>query len=248
MIRHSSSLFISLFFHLFLGLIVLYLYVNKPIKKEIPSPKQKIAIKLSAFTEKKTLVIPTPIKKTIQRKKKKKIVKKIKKAIVKKVKKRVLKKKLVKVKKTIAKKVVPLKKEKKKEKIEIKQEVVKKIEKTVIKKVQPIQQQKSKEEIEKEQKNNYIVSYIDNNLYKIRELIKDNLYYPRKARRKGVVGEVLVKFRLKTDGKIDNIKVISSNHKILSRSAIRTIEELSSQFPKPETEIVISLPIGYHLH
>ena len=244
MIRHSSSLFISLFFHLFLGLIVLYLYVNKPIKKEIPSPKQKIAIKLSAFTEKKTLVIPTPIKKTIQRKKKKKIIKKIKKPIVKKVKKRVLKKKLVKIKKTIAKKVVPLKKEK----IEIKQEVVKKIEKTVIKKVQPIQQQKSKEEIEKEQKNNYIVNYIDNNLYKIRELIKDNLYYPRKARRKGVVGEVLVKFRLKTDGKIDNIKVISSNHKILSRSAIRTIEELSSQFPKPETEIVISLPIGYHLH
>ena len=244
MIRHSSSLFISLFFHLFLGLIVLYLYVNKPIKKEIPSPKQKIAIKLSAFTEKKTLVIPTPVKKTVQRKKKKKIVKKIKKPIVKKVKKRVLKKKLVKIKKTIAKKVVPLKKEK----IEIKQEVVKKIEKTVIKKVQPIQQQKSKEEIEKEQKNNYIVNYIDNNLYKIRELIKDNLYYPRKARRKGVVGEVLVKFRLKTDGKIDNIKVISSNHKILSRSAIRTIEELSSQFPKPETEIVISLPIGYHLH
>ncbi len=237
MIRHSSSLFISLFFHLFLGLIVLYLYINKPIKKEIPSPTQKIAIKLSAFTEKKTLVIPTPVKKTVQRKKKKKIVKKIKKAIVKKVKKRVIKK-------TIAKKVVPLKKEK----IEIKQEVVKKIEKTVIKKVQPIQQQKSKKEIEKEKKNNYIVNYIDNNLYKIRELIKDNLYYPRKARRKGVVGEVLVKFRLKTDGKIDNIKVISSNHKILSRSAIRTIEELSSQFPKPETEIVISLPIGYHLH
>jgi len=240
MIRHSSSLFISLFFHLFLGLILLYLYINKPIKKENPHSPKKTVIKLSSFIKKKPLVIPVPIKKAIP--------KKIKKKIVKKIKKRVLKKKIVKHKKNITKKVVPIKKEKRKEKIKKQQELAKKIEKTVIKKVQPIPPQKTQEEIQREQKENYIVNYIDNNLYKIRELIKDNLYYPRKARRKKITGEVVLKFRLKTDGEIDNIKVISSNHKILSRSAIQTIKNLSSQFPKPRIEMILRIPIDYSLN
>ena len=38
--------------------------------------------------------------------------------------------------------------------------------------------------------------YIDENVLKIRELISDNLYYPRSARKRGIVGDVLVKFTL----------------------------------------------------
>lgn len=90
--------------------------------------------------------------------------------------------------------------------------------------------------------------YIEVNTQKIAQLIKDNLSYPISARRKGITGLVVVKFCLSADAKVSDIKVVESNSEILSRAAIKTIEDLSQKFPKPSREISLSIPINYNLN
>jgi protein TonB len=90
--------------------------------------------------------------------------------------------------------------------------------------------------------------YVEDNLAKIIELLQENLYYPRRARKRGVEGEVIVKFKLSTTSEVSNIKVLSSNSDILSRGAIRTIENLSFKFPKPSEDLDLKVPIYYKLH
>jgi protein TonB len=90
--------------------------------------------------------------------------------------------------------------------------------------------------------------YINNNLEKISQLLSDNLYYPRRARKRGIVGEVVVKFSVLQNGDVNRIKVISSNSDILSRAALKTIEDLSGEFPKPSQDLTIQIPINYSLH
>ena len=89
--------------------------------------------------------------------------------------------------------------------------------------------------------------YIDENIIKIRELIKDNLYYPRSARKRRVTGEVVVKFTISTDSEVHSIEIVSSKSDILSRAAKKTIENLSSEFPKPDEELILHVPISYKL-
>jgi protein TonB len=89
---------------------------------------------------------------------------------------------------------------------------------------------------------------MEKNLEKIVALLKENLYYPRRARKRGVEGEVLVSFRLLKNAEVCDIKVLNSPSDILSRGAIRTLEELSSKFPKPEQELNLKVPIYYKLH
>jgi protein TonB len=89
--------------------------------------------------------------------------------------------------------------------------------------------------------------YINNHEDEIRELINDNLYYPRKARKRRLQGEVKVKFVLSLDAKVSNITIISSKSDILSRAAIKTLENLSQKFPKPSEELIVNIPIIYKL-
>jgi len=91
-------------------------------------------------------------------------------------------------------------------------------------------------------------TYLQEHLAKIRELLQDNLYYPRRARKSGTEGEVTVKFTLSTDSTVHSIEVLSSKSEILSRAAIKTIEDLSGDFPKPPQEITLHVPIGYNLN
>ena len=89
--------------------------------------------------------------------------------------------------------------------------------------------------------------YINDNLVKISQLLSDNLYYPRRARKRGVVGEVVVKFNILQDGSVNAVKVISSNSEILSKAATKTIKNLSGEFPKPNQKLTIQIPIEYNL-
>ena len=89
--------------------------------------------------------------------------------------------------------------------------------------------------------------YIDKHIEKIRQLIKDNLYYPRSARRRRIVGDVVVRFNISKNGETFDIKVLSSSHDILSRAAVKTIENLSGSFPKPKENLVLKIPINYKL-
>lgn len=90
--------------------------------------------------------------------------------------------------------------------------------------------------------------YLKINTQKISELIRENLYYPMAARKRNITGRVSVKFTLCADGKVKNIKIIDASSDILSRAALKTIEELSGKFPKPGTNLVLTLPIDYNLN
>lgn len=222
-----------------------------PQKKKPIAVEKKITIQLSSFIEKKTLPLAPIIKETTP---KKIVPKKIKPKIVPPKKQKAIKKK-VETKKIVPKKVVVVPKIKKEEiekKIEVKEEI------EVVEKIKPIVNKEPivKKQIEivapvetpQEKKKKIAQHYVENSLHQIRELIKENLYYPRSARRRGIVGEVLIEFRLSKDAEIDNITILSSKHKILSRSAIKTIQNLSSEFPKPKEDITLSIPINYSLN
>ncbi|MEA3370135.1 MAG: energy transducer TonB [Campylobacterota bacterium] len=89
--------------------------------------------------------------------------------------------------------------------------------------------------------------YMDEHIKQIVNLLRENLYYPRSARKRGIVGEVVVKFTLSKDATVSLVEVISSKSEILSRAAIKTIEDLSGEFPKPNEELVLRVPINYEL-
>lgn len=90
-------------------------------------------------------------------------------------------------------------------------------------------------------------TYIDENMQKIVKLLQENLYYPRGARRRGITGEVIVKFSLDTNGEVSFTSVVSSQSETLSHAAIKTIKDLSGDFPKPKERLVLKLPINYNL-
>ena len=245
MIRYTSSFTISLLLHIFLAIILFYGYINI----NIPSTKQEIKVKLnlSYLIEEKPQIVP--IKKIISQKvnplgKPKKKESPKKKVSPKKVKKVIKKKKIIKktpiVKieiKKILPKINPL--------VEPVKEIikyVKPIDKAPIKKIKtiPIESIEDKERRLQTQ-------YIANNIDKIVKLLKENLYYPRSARKRGIVGEVIVKFKLSIDSQVRFIDIISSQNEILSRAAIQTIQELSGSFPKPTEELTIQIPIKYNL-
>ncbi len=239
MIRHTPSFIISIIIHLLLLVVFFYAYryiSSLSSKKD----EEKVCLKLACIIEDhkehikekekpKKIVPPKPKPKPKPKVKPK--VKKPKKEIIKKI---IPKPLTVPVVKEIVKP--------KEEPEEIYIEPVKKemVEEEVVEEVFPVEPQEDKV-ISQEQE------YMDEHIKKIVRLLSDNLYYPRSARKRGIVGEVIVKFCLSKDATVSKIEIISSKSEILSRAAKKTIEELSGEFPKPSQELILSVPIKYEL-
>jgi protein TonB len=150
---------------------------------------------------------------------------------------------------TEIKKVEEVKEEKKTEKkieavVEVKQIKDEVIANVVSEKLIEIQ----KPTVEQKIAQNIQNEYDEINKQKIAELIKENLYYPINARKRNITGLVKVSFTLGVDAKVCNIKIIESDSDILSRAATKTIEDLSTKFPKPPKELTLSIPINYNLN
>ena len=223
MIRHSSSFFLSLISHIIIFLLLFFSWKSLP-SFETNEKEKMICVKLAKIIskiEKKSIV-----KKTKEARKSK--PKKIKpKPIVKRI--QISKKESL---------VVPIVKEESKPKETKEVQVVQKQ-----KIVQPQKNVETKQmrevRLEKE--------YLDENIAKIVELLRENLYYPRSARKRGIVGEIVVKFKLGIDAEVYDIEVVSSKNNILSRASIKTIKNLSGEFPKPQEELFLHVPINYTL-
>lgn len=239
MIRHTNSLILSIIVHILFAVLFFagYRYVafeegekeksatlnlcciNRQLPpKELPKPEPK--------------KIHKPEKKPVQEPKPKPKAKP----------KHPTKKKTVEVQK--AKKIV-------KEKKEIKPEPVKeKVEEETPK--EEIQEEHIEPEVPKQNIVNKSVStaevYIKKNIQKIAKLLSENLYYPRSARKRGITGKILIKFTLQKDASVSDIIVLDSNSEVLSRAAIKTIQDLSKKFPKPNEVLTLSVPIDYKLH
>jgi len=237
--KHSKSLSFSIIIHTLLLASIFYIYHE--FASAVGEKKEKrICIKLGCITEStKAVVIPKkPYKKKVEAHKKPLVKKHHKpKPHIKK----------------IPKKTVPLHKAKPIEKKPVVKEIVE--EKVVQQKecAQPITA--CKEVAHKEtaaepnrQKESVQSHYVNMYLATIAQLLQENLYYPRRARKRGIEGEVVVKFTLQKDAQVTDIKVISSQNDILSRGARRTLENLSGKFPKPDEALTLTVPISYSLH
>ena len=227
MIRHTPSFLISIIIHSLL--LVAFFYSYKYVSS-LSSEKndEKVCLKLTCIVEKHEEHVQ-------------------KKPVVKKVIPKVIKPKIEKPKKEVVKKIIPkpLTVPVVKEIVEPEPEIepvvvyVETIEEEVTE-VLPIESQEEQAIAQEEQ-------YMDEHIQEIVRLLSENLYYPRSARKRGVVGEVIVKFCLATDATVSSIEVISSQSEILSRAAKKTIEDLSGEFPKPPEELVLHVPINYEL-
>ena len=91
-------------------------------------------------------------------------------------------------------------------------------------------------------------AYVEAHLAEIMALLRDNLYYPRMARKRHIEGKVMVRFELLKNGEIENITVVEAQRDILARSAVKTIERLDGKFPLPSQRLVLNVPIVYNLH
>jgi len=259
MTKHSKSFLLSLSIHLLLAATLFYGYTQvasfNAQKKEVN--EKRICIKLGKVTSQKrqnTQKIKTPPKhlQKVVKQKPKKVIQKKSKKIKKKVpsKKKIIKKELPKEIKKHTKtekfiKNIPPKKEIKQEKTL--QDV------TLTKKV--VLQESKEEDISKEDCPHVCCNtslskeevYKSNNLSKIAKLLQENLYYPRRARKRGIEGKVVVRFVLQKDATVNNIEVVSSKSAILSRGAVKTIDNLSGKFPKPDEVLTLTVPISYYL-
>ena len=256
MIRHSSSFIISLILHALVLTAIFFVYTNIPKKKASIETEKKLKISLcnvSSQANKKKPLETKKVKIQPQKKPPKPKAMPIKPILEKK-------------KKTIPKKIIPKKAKKIIQKIKpkpIKQKAVVEEEKTIVKKPEPIKQipitqpeiitqeediiieEPIESTIEKEKRLEQ--EYINKHIKKITQLLSDNLYYPRSARRRNIQGNIMVKFKLSTSAKVFDIEIISSNSEILSRAAIKTIEDLSDEFPAPPEELLLHVPITYKL-
>jgi len=243
MIRHTNSFIFSIIIHalFIISLFLLYKYISPSFSSK---KEEQVCVNLSCVVEcvhkEKTLQQkPKPIeKKVIKKSKPKKIEKKTelrrKKIYVKKAPKKVEKK--------IIEEVVE------EEKIVENPTPISTLPKKVTKSYVVVTPTEREVIIKETQLVTAQKKYVDDNLAKIARLLQENLYYPRRARKRGVQGEVLVKFNLSQNAEVTNVQVLSSPSDILSRGAIRTINDLSFKFPKPKENLTLSVPIIYKLN
>ncbi len=88
----------------------------------------------------------------------------------------------------------------------------------------------------------------DEDFSKVIAAVKKHKSYPNNARRMKHQGVVEVRFLLKTDGSIDELKVSkSSGFESLDKGAIENILKASSEFPKPKEDRYLRFPIAFTL-
>ena len=99
-----------------------------------------------------------------------------------------------------------------------------------------------------EPQENYQQKYIDENLASIIAAIKKYKKYPLQAKKRGMTGQVLVKCTIKTDGRIENIRIIeASKYELLDENSMEILEIASKEFVAPKRDVTISIPFNYSL-
>lgn len=89
--------------------------------------------------------------------------------------------------------------------------------------------------------------YLSKHFTYIRDLINQQLVYPRAARKMGWSGRVVLRFVVTTTGSVDSLRVVSSSgYQTLDRDAIETVKK-AAPFPKPPVSAELALPVEYSL-
>lgn len=223
MTRYINSFFITLLIYCVFIFTTYQLLANKTIVSKKTEKKKIISLNHIKVNQKKPIKNIEP-KKTIKPKPEIKE------------KKKVIKNKAKKKKRKILKKSKPIKKLKPKKTINSTshQNLVK----TIGKKDKITKVKKTTKKLKTDSKKRYLI--------KIRSIIKQHTKYPKRARKMSVKGIVKIKFTILRTGSITNIKIVSG-HRLLNKSAIKTIQNASKYFPKPKENIDLQIPIEYKL-
>ena len=79
----------------------------------------------------------------------------------------------------------------------------------------------------------------------IANFVVSNLMYPKKARRKGIEGRVIVKFIVERDGEVSDVKVVKGAHPMLDDEAQRVVESMPAFLPGMQRGKPVR--VSYHL-
>jgi periplasmic protein TonB len=251
--RYFSSFFIATFVYAMVGVGLYYGFVNEKIIMKEPSKPKTISLNHIELK-------PQPVKPVIEKVKELKepvVEEKIKEEIVKPIKKK-LEPKIVEKPKPKPKKIEKKKLVKKEIKKTPKKEVKKEIKK-VVQEVVPTPTSKNISTVEKPvepkvQTQQKVVThkidekkeYLSKHLSQIRNLINQNVKYPTRARKLSIQGIVTVKFKINSNGTVENITILDG-HKFLQKATIKAIQNASKYFPKVTKSIEIQIPIEYKL-
>ena len=87
---------------------------------------------------------------------------------------------------------------------------------------------------------------------KLMEYLKGNIKYPEKAMADSISGMVLVKFVVKKDGSVDDIRVIRSVDPLLDEEAIRVVKNMPKWIPAQnagrDVASYFMLPINFKMN
>ena len=265
-----KSFIFSIIIHLLLAAPFIYIYGNIEKKREIKTVSIDLNM-INTLPIKETVEKKTPpllkkekrakplekkkikkeiVKKTIKPEKEKKVVKKIKpKKIEKKsiVKKEPLKKPAAKPKPERVEK----KHTKTEEKIIEKEKIVKKTEDKKVEKIaEKVFKKKPENKSLKEEKKdeNYVKTYMNENLSYIVKAIKKYKRYPYSAKRKGFEGKSILSCIFTKNGELKDIEIkTSSGYKMLDSNSIEILKQASREFKKPSRDITLYIPFNYYL-
>ena len=182
------------------------------------------------------VTLPSPVKKDEPKKEKK-----VEKKIVKKVEKKVVKKEIVQAKKELLPKEI----EKETPKEEEPQEVAKKQEEqtNTPSETKPNVQKVVNTNVQKTVDEDMVKAKQDRFIAHLVERINSNKSYPMAARRRGIEGDVEVKFHVFSDGTVRYIKMVSGK-KIFRHS---TLEAISKSFPIDIDKTLFNFPKEFRI-
>ncbi|QOG12788.1 energy transducer TonB [Arcobacter sp. FWKO B] len=93
-------------------------------------------------------------------------------------------------------------------------------------------------------------AFVQTNFTIIRDMVLKNLIYPNMAKRMGHTGVVEMTLVIDTNGKLLKYFISkSSDSKLLDKAAIDSVEKVAYvEFPKPEVQSTIILPVSFRLN
>jgi len=81
----------------------------------------------------------------------------------------------------------------------------------------------------------------------IKQIIEQNISYPKRAQRMGWSGRVVVSFDVLKNGHVQDIRIVkSSGYEILDSNLVETIRK-AEPFPRPPVSVTLNMPITYQL-
>jgi TonB family protein len=84
----------------------------------------------------------------------------------------------------------------------------------------------------------------------LKTYIYSSLEYPAEEKKKGISGEVAVKFMVTTSGKLDHIEVVSSTHKAFEKAALGVFDEMPLWTPGAQrgksVNVYVVIPVKFY--